>query len=64
MLLLDLEAKRSGMKAETISNRPKTLVSNMPRVRAGSASIAGASYTVQEKRKLIREEKGIKVMKG
>ena len=47
--VFEAEARRRGVKVETISNRPKTLASNMARVRVGSASIAGASYTVQAK---------------
>jgi hypothetical protein len=43
-----VEARRRGVNAETISNRPNTLVSNIARIRAGSASIAGASYTIAE----------------
>jgi hypothetical protein len=47
--VFEAEARRRGVKAETISNRPKTLASNIARVRVGSASIAGASYTVKAK---------------
>jgi hypothetical protein len=37
---------RRGAKADTMLKRPWTFVSNMVRMRPGSASIAGASYTI------------------
>jgi hypothetical protein len=39
-------ARRRGVKAVTMSKRPKTFVSNISWMRVRSASIAGASYTV------------------
>jgi hypothetical protein len=42
---LEVEDRRRGVMAETMSKTPKTLALNMARMRTGSESIAGASYT-------------------
>jgi hypothetical protein len=46
VLELCAAAMRRGVNVVTTSNRPNTLVSNILRTWLGSASNAGASYTV------------------
>lgn len=48
VLELRAAAMRRGVNVVTTSNRPNTLVSNILRTWLGSASNAGASYTVVE----------------